>query len=76
MKIRAKKIKEWCDQELSPVAWQRIVVQVSPEFRGSGMNLMTLTNPDDSVVLDDAQYGTIRKAIQATYSMQMEINGV
>lgn len=73
MKIEAKKIKEWCDQNLSPVAWQRIVVKVSPEFRGSGLNLKNLTDPDDSILLDDAQYSIIKQAIEATYNMQVEI---
>ena len=73
MKIEAKKIKEWCDQNLSPVAWQRIVVKVSPDFRGSGLNLKNLTDPDDSVLLDDAQYSIIKQAIESTYNMQVEI---
>jgi len=73
MKIEAKKIKEWCDEKLSPVAWQRIVVKVSPEFRGTGLNLKNLTDPDNSVLLDDAQYNVIKQAIEATYSTQLEI---
>ena len=73
MKIEAKKIKDWCDQHLSPVAWQRIVVKLSPEFRGSGLNLKVLTDPDDSVLLDDSQYSIIKDAIESTYSQQVEI---
>ena len=73
MKIEAKKIKEWCDENLSPVAWQRVVVKVSPEFRGTGLNLKNLSDPDDSVLLDDAQYSTLKQAIEETYSTQLEI---
>jgi hypothetical protein len=73
MKIEALKIKEWCDANLSPVAWQRIVVKVSPEFRGSGLNLKNLTDPDASTLLNDQQYGVIKKAIEETYSVEMLI---
>ncbi len=73
MKIEAYKVKEWCDKNLSPVAWQRIVVKVSPEFRGSGLTIKDLTNPEKSIQLDDAQYEVIKNAIQVTYEVEMFI---
>ena len=73
MTIEAKKVKEWCDANLSVVAWQRIVVKVSPQFRGTGLNLKNLTAPDASVVLNDEQYDIIKKAIEDTYEAQIEI---
>ena len=73
MKIEALKIKNWCDSKLSEVAWQRIVVKVSPEFRGSGLTIKTLSNPDNSVVLSDQQYGIIKKAIEETYSIELSV---
>lgn len=73
MKIEAKKIKKWCDDNLSVVAWQRIIVKVSPEFRGSGLNIKNLMNPDDTILLDDNQYGIIKNAIEETYSVGIEI---
>ncbi|MEM8893402.1 MAG: hypothetical protein AAGC88_02420 [Bacteroidota bacterium] len=73
MKIEALKIKGWCDTNLSAVAWQRIIVKVSPEFRGSGLKLSSLLNPDATVLLDDAQYGIIKKAVEETYEVSMAI---
>ena len=73
MKIEALKIKAWCDSNLSAVAWQRVIVKVSPEFRGSGLKLSNLLNPDQTVLFDDAQYGVIKKAVEETYDVSMSI---
>ena len=73
MTIEAIKLKEWCDQNLSVVAWQRIVVKISPELRGSGLNIKNLTNPTSDILLDDGQYGVIKGAIEATYGVSVEI---
>lgn len=73
MKIEAIKIKEWCDKNLTTVAWQRIVVKVSPQFRGTGLTLTKLLNPDASIVLDDQQYRSIKEAIEETYQVSVAI---
>ncbi|MEQ8548950.1 MAG: hypothetical protein RIC03_13625 [Cyclobacteriaceae bacterium] len=73
MKIEALKIKAWCDSNLSPVAWQRIVVKVSAEFRGTGLNIKNLTSPDPSILLDDNQYKIFKNAIEETYDVALEI---
>ena len=73
MKIEAIKIKEWCDANLSPVAWQRIAVKVSPEFRGSGIKLGDLLNPTEAVLLDDNGYKVIKTAVEETYDVSMTI---
>ncbi|MEQ9298765.1 MAG: hypothetical protein RIF33_09390 [Cyclobacteriaceae bacterium] len=73
MKIEAVKIKLWCDANLSTVAWQRIIVKVSPQFRGSGLKLSSLLNPDHTVLLDDQQYAVIKQAVEETYDVSMAI---
>jgi len=73
MKIEATKIKAWCDTNLSTVAWQRIIVKVSPQFRGTGLSLAKLLNPDSSVLLDDEQYRVIKSAVEETYNVSMSI---
>lgn len=73
MKIEAIKVKKWCDEKLSPVAWQRIAVKVSPQFRGSGVKLSSLLNPDSSILLDDQQYSVIKQAIEDTYQVSISI---
>jgi len=73
MKIEALKVKDWCDQNLSSVAWQRIIVKVSPQFRGSGLKLPALLKPDSTVLLDDDQYAIIKKAVEETYDVNVSI---
>ncbi|MEL6557632.1 MAG: hypothetical protein AAFQ94_05565 [Bacteroidota bacterium] len=73
MKIEAIKLKAWCDSNLSSVAWQRIIVKVSPQFRGSGLKLTSLLNPDDTILFDDEQYKVIKKAVEETYNISMTI---
>ncbi|MEL7148697.1 MAG: hypothetical protein AAFO69_20150 [Bacteroidota bacterium] len=73
MKLEAIKIKEWCDTNLTVVAWQRIIVKVSPQFRGTGLTLTKLLNPDSSILLDDQQYRIIKSAIEETYDVNVSI---
>lgn len=73
MKIEATKIKAWCDSNLSPVAWQRIIVKVSPQFRGTGLKLSDLLNPTEAVLLDDKGYQIIKTAVEETYNVSMSI---
>ncbi|MEM9897123.1 MAG: hypothetical protein AAF789_12210 [Bacteroidota bacterium] len=73
MKIEAVKIKEWCDSNLSPVAWQRIAVKVSPQFRGTGIKLGDLLNPNEAVLLDDEAYKIVKSAVEETYDVTMSI---
>lgn len=73
MKIEAIKLKAWCDSNLSAVAWQRIIVKVSPQFRGSGLKLASLLKPDESVLFNDEQYQIIKKAVEETYEINMTI---
>ena len=73
MKIEAKKIKLWCDQNLSPVAWKRIMVKVSPHFRGSGIKLSALLEPDETILFNDQQYALIKKTVEDTYNVGMAI---
>jgi len=73
MKIEALKIKAWCDNNLSPVAWQRIVVKVSAEFRGTGLTIKSLTSPEPDILLDDSQYQIFKAAIESTYDVELEI---
>ncbi len=73
MKIEARKIKMWCDEHLSPVAWKRIMVKVSPHFRGSGLKLSDLLEPGENVLFDDKQYAIIKNTVEETYNMSMAI---
>ena len=63
----------WCDDNLSSVAWQRIAVKVSPQFRGTGIKLGDLLNPTEAVLLDDAGYKIIKDAVEETYNVSMSI---
>lgn len=74
MDIEAIRLKKWCDDNLTPVAWQRIVVQVSPNFRGSGISLKDLTDPSENLTLNKQQVEIIKKAIEATYSKEILIS--
>lgn len=73
MKIEAIKVKKWCDENLSPVAWQRLAVKVSPQFRGSGIKLTELLKPDETILLDDTQYAIFKEAIEDTYQVSISI---
>ena len=71
MAVSALEVKKWCDKNLSPVAWQRVVVKVSPEFRGTGLTIANLTDPSESIMLQDDQYEIVKRTIESTYDVSV-----
>lgn len=57
--MKLKILKDWANQNISPLAWQRIVMRKLPEMRQSGFYLHTLTDEaelklDLIMILDSA----------------------
>jgi hypothetical protein len=69
MNIKAINLKNWCIENISPLAWSRIVLRVLPELRDLGHSLETVENPKPDLVLDDKPLAVIEKAMQSLYEM-------
>ena len=44
--------KNWCNENISPQAWSRIVLRCIPEIREKGLDWNVLDNPSDKLELD------------------------
>jgi len=75
MKVSAKKIQEWSNQELSPVAWQRIVVKALPQLREEGLELSDLMNPT-SLVLSETAFAIVASVIEEMYQVELPVEYV
>jgi hypothetical protein len=69
MNIKAINLKNWCIENISPLAWSRIVLRVLPELRDLGHSLETVENPKPDLILEDKSLAVIEKAMQSLYEM-------
>lgn len=69
MNIKAINLKNWCIENVSPLAWSRIVLRVLPELRDLGHSLETVENPKPDLILNEKSILVIEKAMQSLYEM-------
>ncbi|MCS6794746.1 MAG: hypothetical protein NZ516_02175 [Raineya sp.] len=69
--MNALKIKEWCDSNITPMAWQRIVMKNLDLFKAKGWGLTEANSPNASMVLDSAMVKAIKSSIREMYQMEL-----
>jgi hypothetical protein len=69
----ALSIKKWCDENISPVAWQRVVMKNLDLFRTKSLGLAELETPASSINLDTELIESIKKTIQELYKMELPV---
>ncbi|MCU0439026.1 MAG: hypothetical protein MUC49_14100 [Raineya sp.] len=74
MIVSATKIQNWCNENISPVAWQRVVVKSLPQLRESGFELSDLMNPVATLVLSEDAFDIIASCIEELYQTHLEMN--
>jgi len=70
--VKAVNFKNWCTENISPQAWNRIVLKTLPALRANGLELKTMENPDDSLMLDEPVLQVLNGALQELYQLQVE----
>ncbi|MEQ9298805.1 MAG: hypothetical protein RIF33_09590 [Cyclobacteriaceae bacterium] len=71
MNVKAIDFKKWCVDNISPLAWSRLVLNVLPELRQLGHNLSDIENPSDELILGDKELDALAKAMQGLYQMEL-----
>lgn len=61
-------LKNWCEEELTPLAWQRALVRTLPALREFGYELDNLQNPTNDTRIDTAYYRVICVALSELYN--------
>lgn len=69
--MNALKIKEWCDTNITPMAWQRIVMKNLDLFKAKGWGITEANSPNEAMVLDTAMITAIKNSIKEMYQMEL-----
>ncbi|MEM9982150.1 MAG: hypothetical protein AAF734_06625 [Bacteroidota bacterium] len=65
------KIKEWCDANITPMAWQRVALKILPDLREQNISLSEIQNPNDSLVIENRYVIQIDNIIQELYEVEL-----
>ncbi|MGB3468489.1 MAG: hypothetical protein WBA74_24600 [Cyclobacteriaceae bacterium] len=68
----AKKIKEWCYENLSPLAWQRIILKALPNVDQS-VNYEKLEDPAADYMLDETTLNALNNATEQIYKVSLPV---
>jgi hypothetical protein len=66
-------LKAWCDINLNPLAWSRIVIRMLPVFRDFNQNLSEMQKPRPSTVVEQDLHLLILATIQEIYGVEPQI---
>ncbi len=70
--VKAINYKNWCTENISPQAWNRIVLRTLPALRANGMDLKEMENPDDTILLSEAVMQVLNQALEELYQLRVE----
>jgi hypothetical protein len=70
--VKAINFKNWCTENISPQAWNRIILRTLPELRTHGFELASMENPDEGLELNDAIVEILNKALDSLYQLKVE----
>lgn len=69
MKIKVVILKNWCNKNITPLAWQRIIIKVLPQYRERGFSLEDLENPQDNHVFGDEEFRLFTTTLETLYGI-------
>ena len=69
MKIKVVILKNWCTKNITPLAWQRIVLKVLPELRESGFELNQLEEPTPDMQFGDKEFELFTRSLDTVYKI-------
>ncbi len=69
--MKAKVLKEWCEENISPLAWKRITLKVMDTLYDKGFTMNDIENPGSGLKLDDDLFKKIQKVVQEMYEIEL-----
>jgi hypothetical protein len=70
MTIAAINVKNWCNSELSPLAWKRIIMKALPYFREKGLSLTDLDD-SESLIFDKNDIEVVSNILFEIYQVEL-----
>lgn len=74
MKVNLLLLKQWCERDLSPMAWQRIVLRAYGCLKDKGYFIKELQNPPADMNLEGEDLAAICDAIRELYKIEVPLN--
>ncbi len=74
MKINALLLKNWCNQHITPLAWQRITMRILPTLREAGLDLSDLQEPSENLFFDEEIMAAFEVAMNELYEQKIPLN--
>lgn len=69
--IKVINCKNWCEENITPMAWPRVVLRIVPELRQKGYSVKEMENPTDDVTVDEETFKLINGALMTIYEMEI-----
>ncbi len=66
--MKLTEVKNWCNDNISAIAWQRITIKALPFFRDKGFTYKDLESPDDDFLVDANIGSIIAEIVEEYYS--------
>jgi hypothetical protein len=64
-------VKQWCDENITHVAWKRITMKLFPHFCELGVSILDLEIVKPSLILSRDTISLIEKTIQEMYQIEI-----
>jgi len=72
MAVKAINFKNWCIENITPQSWSRLVLKSIDTIRSEGLSMKELENPSQDLVLSEALYSQLNRALNELYEMSIE----
>lgn len=76
MAAKAISYKNWCEENITPQSWPRILLKCIDLIRSEGFTIKDLENPGDTVELSPSLLEAFNNAMQELYDMRVEENSL
>jgi len=64
-------IKKWCDEQLSPLAWQRIVMKNFDVFKSIDWGITELSNPNEDMEISEDLLDIVMQTVRELYKVDL-----
>ncbi|WP_221407473.1 hypothetical protein [Reichenbachiella agariperforans] len=62
-------LKNWCNKNITPLAWQRIIIKVLPQLREKGFELDELEDPNNDRLFQEEEFKLFTDALDTLYNI-------
>ena len=74
--IKAVNFKNWCDTNITPQAWPKVVLKSIPGLRSEDMDEAGLQDPHSEQILTSVQFDILNSALKELYGVSIELKVV